>query len=337
MNKEFKNNAGMRLVFNDDGIIWYKSTGGNIFFPYGSIKSVKMNFLGGFEVHGENEQFVFVGQSKEDRKALKELIPLIEDAKKGKKQAEVRKNISVDANLSEVDGLLRDNEKVSDFLKNGKYKHDAYIIKESSSTFGSLRKELDYQYAKRELGANGVLMYFTYANERAWEQDSRVILTKNMVYLKNGADGKEFFYLRPNMVNFLARLDNRKIMTQDVKTKQSSVIGSAVAGGVLAGGVGAVVGAVAVASNNANGGKTVVGKAYDSGKRKIRTEGIYGIFDAEPTNIYLSTKIADRFPIFSQYRDADGFRKFVGTEMSAGAYDEFLTTLENLLKAYDSN
>lgn len=143
MNKEFKNNAGMRLVFNDDGIIWYKSTGGNIFFPYGSIKSVKMNFLGGFEVHGENEQFVFVGQSKEDRKALKELIPLIEDAKKGKKQAEVRKNISVDANLSEVDGLLRDNEKVSDFLKNGKYKHDAYIIKESSSTFGSLRKELD--------------------------------------------------------------------------------------------------------------------------------------------------------------------------------------------------
>ena len=54
MNKEFKNNAGMRLVFNDDGIIWYKSTGGNIFFPYGSIKSVKMNFLGGFEVHGEN-------------------------------------------------------------------------------------------------------------------------------------------------------------------------------------------------------------------------------------------------------------------------------------------
>lgn len=337
MNKEFRNNAGMRLVFNDDGIIWYKSTGGNIFFSYGSIKSVKMNFIGGFEVHGENEQFVFVGQSKEDRKSLKELIPLIEDAKKGKKQAEVRKNVSIDANLSEVDGLLRDSEKVTDFLKNGKYKHDAYIVKESSSTFGHLRKELDHQYAKRELGANGVLMYFTYANERAWEQDSRVILTKNMVYLKNGADGKEFFYLRPNMVNFLARLDNRKIMAQDVKTKQSSVIGSAVAGGVLAGGVGAVVGAAAAASNNANGGKTVVGKAYDSGKRKIRTEGISGIFDAEPTNIYLSTKIADRFPIFSQYRDSDGFRKFVGTEMSARAYDEFLTTLENMLKAYDSN
>ena len=127
------------------------------------------------------------------------------------------------------------------------------------------------------------------------------------------------------------------VFTVALVFKEKNVVGSAVAGGVLAGGVGAVVGAVAAASNNANGGKTVIGKAYDSGIREIMVDGVNGAFDGIPTNIYISTKIADRFPVFSHYREQDGFRKYVGTKMSASAYEEFLETLENMLRNYDNN
>lgn len=344
MEKEFST-AYQKLIINDEGIKCENTQGSNLYFPYGSIVSIRikgMSFLSELEVIGRNRNMHFSGMSKEDRNEIKRLIPFIEEKNKHAEPVNVMENVSASKDPKALMGYTRASAEVTEFLSKHQKAQD--IVKDTS-VLGF--NKIDNYNIKDLFNKYNARFVFTYHNDPSWKRESCVIITPNMVYLRNGADGKETFYIGKSMALFVSRLAAPKIMHRDVTTKKASVVGSAVAGGVIAGGVGAVVGAVAAADKNANGGRTVVGRAYDSGEREIIVNGVCGAVGGvggkpfpNVYKIYVSSKNKDNCPIIGRYKDSQEYREFeftISSTTSEGAYSDFHYYLESVLKGFGGN
>lgn len=170
-----------------------------------------------------------------------------------------------------------------------------------------------------------IKIIFSYINYEESKTKSIVIVTDKMVFLHNGKNNKSTFYLAPNLKYFINRLVGEVILRQDTWTKNSSVLGNAIAGGIIAGGTGAIVGAVAAANRNNNGGMTVKSCQYDSQRRAITIDGVSGKYNNNVDRIYLNFDVAQfGYPDLGNYtieRETQ-FRRY-----SIDSSDLFGTTL----------
>lgn len=147
-----------------------------------------------------------------------------------------------------------------------------------------------------------IKIIFSYINYEESKTKSIVIVTDKMVFLHNGKNNKSTFYLAPNLKYFINRLVGEVILRQDTWTKNSSVLGNAIAGGIIAGGTGAIVGAVAAANRNNNGGMTVKSCQYDSQRRAITIDGVSGKYYNNVDQIYLNFGVGQfGFPDLGNY------------------------------------
>ena len=340
MDREFKT-YDSTLSINDEGIKYESNSGKNLYFPYGSIVSIRLkgiSFLTELEIIGRNKNLYFSGMLKDDRGEIKKLIPFIQEKMKHAEPENVLENVSDVKDSKALLGLARASYEVSEFLMN--HRKNREIVEDNVFGFNKL-SVLNIDKLFNEYNARFV---FTYHNDPSWKRESCVIITTNMVYLRNGEDGKEIFYIGKDMSLFVSRMQTKKIMQSNVRTKKSSVVGSAVAGGVIAGGVGAVVGAIAAADKNANGGRTVVGKAYDSGDRELIVNGVSGNLSGHPypyvSKVYVASKISNNCPVICRYKDSQRYREFgftISSQITGSLYDEFCAYLEKLLRELGGN
>ncbi|MBE7707042.1 MAG: hypothetical protein E7Z91_07375 [Cyanobacteria bacterium SIG30] len=192
------------------------------------------------------------------------------------------------------------SEEVKNFLKNHPIEN-AIVNEVRRESFGP--NHVDFDLIRNRRFLDKIKIIFAYSGIVEDKTRSIVIVTDKMVLLHNGNNNKSVFYLAPNLKYFINRLVGEVILTQDTWTKNSSVLGNAIAGGIIAGGTGAIVGAVAAANRNNNGGRTVTSRQYDSHRRAIRIDGVSGNYNNDnPDYIYLNFGVGQfGFPDLGNY------------------------------------
>lgn len=186
-------------------------------------------------------------------------------------------------------GYNLSSEEVKNFLKNNPVENR--IVREvRSNKFNQHMLEV-HLIGNNEF-SDKIKIIFSYIGHEESKTKSVVIVTDKMVLLHNGNNNKSVFYLAPNLKYFINRLVGETILTQDTWNQNSSVLGNAIAGGIIAGGTGAIVGAVAAANRNNNGGRKVTSRQYDSQRRAIAIDGVSGVYNNNVDYIYLNFDVA---------------------------------------------
>lgn len=219
-------------------------------------------------------------------------------------------------------GYNLSSEEVKNFLKNNPVENR--IVREVRNNKFNQDMLVFYLIRNNEF-SDKIKIIFEYVGYEESKTKSVVIVTDKMVLLHNGKNNKSIFYLAPDLKYFINRLVGDVILTQDTWNKNSSVLGNAIAGGIIAGGTGAIVGAVAAANRNNNGGRTVTSRQYDSRRRAITIDGVSGLYNNNVNCIYLNFDVSEiGFPDLGNYtieRETQ-YRKY-----SIDSSDLFGTTL----------
>ena len=207
--KKVYDNVYNQLTIDDAGMT-ISNKDGNQFFPYGSIVSIKITgigFLSQLEVKGRNRNFFYTLSNKAERNEIKDLIPFIEEKMRTSAPVDAMDNVASVGDSSSLMGLDRNVPEVVAFLDGHKKAKD--IV--TPGAWNGFDK-IDTYKAEDLFNKYNARFVFTFFSDPSWKRESCVIITTNMVYLRNGADGKETFYIGKDMCNFVSRLNGNKQM-----------------------------------------------------------------------------------------------------------------------------